>query len=55
MRNNQWMLWALLLGGLFFLRRSPTADAETVTLAEQAGVPVAGYWDLPASRTGSWY
>jgi hypothetical protein len=23
--NNNWMLLALLLGGLFFLRRSPTA------------------------------
>jgi len=22
MKNNQWMLWALLLGGLFFLRRN---------------------------------
>jgi len=25
MKNNQWMLWALLLGGLFLFRRSPTA------------------------------
>jgi hypothetical protein len=55
MRNNQWMLWALLLGGLFLLRRSPTADQETVRLAQQAGVPVEGFWDRPASETGSWY
>jgi len=25
MKNNQWMLWALLLGGLFLFRRSPTS------------------------------
>jgi len=65
MKNNQWMLWALLLGGLFLFRRSPTAwnfqmptgmsDPETVRLAEQAGVSVGGFWDRPASETGAWY
>ena len=58
MKNNQWMLWALLLGGLFLFRRSmPTgiADPETLKLAQQAGVPVKGFWDRPASETGAWY
>jgi hypothetical protein len=56
MKNN-WMLFALVLGGLFLLRRSPTATAnpETVRLAQAAGVPVEGFWDRPASETGSWY
>jgi hypothetical protein len=57
MKNNQWMLFALVLGGLFLLRRSPiaTVNPETVRLAQQAGVPVEGFWDRPASETGSWY
>ena len=46
---------ALLLGGLFLLRRTPTALTETETLAAQAGVPVEGFWDRPASETGAWY
>jgi MYXO-CTERM domain-containing protein len=55
--NNNWMLLVLVLGGLFLLRRTPTATAntETVRLAQQAGVPVEGFWDRPASETGSWY
>jgi hypothetical protein len=55
--NNNWMFFALVIGGLFLLRRSPTltADPETVRLAQAAGVPVEGFWNRPASETGSWY
>jgi hypothetical protein len=54
MKNN-WIFFALLLGGLFLLRRGPSAEPETVRLAQAAGVPVEGFWDRPASETGAWY
>jgi hypothetical protein len=53
--NNKMMMFALLLGALFLLRKTPSAPTETETLAAQAGVPVEGFWDRPASETGAWY
>ena len=37
MRNNQWMLWALLLGGLFFFRRNGGTERESYE-ASQPGL-----------------
>ena len=35
--------------------RRAIADPETAKLASQAGVPMEGFWDRPASETGAWY
>ena len=53
--NKNILLLGLMLGALFLLRRTPTAPTETERLAQQAGVPVEGFWDRPASQTGAWY
>lgn len=39
--NNQWMILALLLGGLFFLRNRPTERARQ--LAQPSDLGVIGY------------
>jgi len=35
--NNNWMLFALLLGGLFFLRRTPGAPVQNLPWTGGAG------------------
>jgi len=38
MKNN-WMMWALLLGGLFLLRRGPTERQRQMAQPSDLGIP----------------
>ena len=40
--NNNWMLLALLLGGLFFLRRSPAQQPSDFSYTTGYGIDVGG-------------
>jgi hypothetical protein len=41
--NNNWMLFALLLGGLFFLRRSPAQQPSDLGVSGYTGGAGTGY------------